>query len=128
MTRFYLTTPLTSLNTLKGRHWSARTRGKTAWTAELTLRRTHALAPHTPPNHRQTLTIERLMHPNEREFDFENLAGGSAKSLVDCLTTLGFWHDDSPRWLDRHYYQRRATPDEITAGHHTLVEITRALQ
>jgi hypothetical protein len=127
MIRLELVTALVSLNDLKGRHWSARSAGKTAWAAELTYRRAHALAPKTPPAGLQIVTIERLMLPNERPFDEDNLAGGNAKSLIDCLTRLGFWRDDNPQWLDRRYRQRPQTPDEHRAGTRTLVEITKAL-
>ena len=128
MIRLELIIPIESLNALKGRHWSARSKGKTAWAAELTFRRTHALAPRTPPAHLQLVTIERLMLPSERAFDFENLAGGNAKSLIDCLTSLGFWRDDNPKWLDRHYAQRPATETERQSGIRTIVEIQRALE
>jgi hypothetical protein len=118
-----LTTPIVSLNKLKGRHWGARHNGKTAWQRELTARGARRLAPPTPPDHRQVATITRLLGPGERPFDFENLAGGNAKSLVDALTDLGFWRDDSPAWLDRAYAQRKATPAERAAGISTIVTV-----
>ena len=127
MIRLELVTALVSLNDLKGRHWSARSAGKTAWAAELTYRRAHARAPKTPPAGLQIVTIERVMLPSERPFDEDNLAGGNAKSLIDCLTRLGFWHDDNPQWLDRQYHQRPATEVERRAGTRTIVEIRRAL-
>lgn len=118
-----LPVPLVSLNQLKGRHWSARSRGKTEWAEALMVARARHLAPPTPPEYRQVVEITRLMGRGEREFDFENLAGGNAKSLIDALTRLGFWRDDSPRWLAREYHQRRATPDEARERVRTIVVI-----
>jgi Holliday junction resolvase RusA-like endonuclease len=115
--------PLVSLNALKGRHWSSRARGKMQWAEALMVARARALAPPAPPAGRMVVEITRLMGKGEREYDFENLAGGNAKSLVDALTRLGFWRDDNPRYLTRAYAQRRATPDEVRERVRTLVLI-----
>ena len=93
---------LKSLNDLKGRHWARRHQEKNdaAWALkEAGARRT------TPPEHRQLVTLTRVLGPRERVWDFENLTGGTAKAIFDALTDLGYWRDDSPRWIDRAYEQ-----------------------
>jgi len=85
--------------------------------------RARALAGASPPAGRMVVEITRLMGRGEREFDFDGLVGGNAKALIDALTRLGFWRDDSPKWLTRAYAQRRATPDEARERVRTLVLI-----
>lgn len=118
--RFELHEPLTSLNQVKGRHWSHRHAHKRAMTAALLAARAGM---GSSPDYRQLVTLTRLKRPRQRDYDEENLSGGSAKALVDALTDLGYWRDDSRKHLRREYQQRRATRDEIARGIHTIVEI-----
>jgi hypothetical protein len=122
-----LCTPLVSLNELRGRHWGQRARLKTAIVSELTVRRLARLAPKHPPNDLQIVHVERLLNGQAKLMDEQNLAGGTAKELIDSLTTLGFWRDDSPRFVDIRYHQRQTTAQEKADGIHTVVTIQRAL-
>lgn len=121
-----LPVPLVSLNELKGRHWGVRARGRREWAEALMVARARRLAPASPPEYRQVVEVTRLMRAGERKFDEENLSGGNAKGLIDCLTRLGFWRDDSPTWLAREYHQHRATPEDVRHGAHTVVLIRPA--
>jgi hypothetical protein len=85
--------------------------------------RARAREPPAPPDGRMVVEIVRLMGRGEREFGFDGLVGGNAKSLIDALTRLGFWRDDNPRYLTRAYAQRRATPAEARERVRTLVLI-----
>jgi hypothetical protein len=122
-----LCTPLVSLNELKGRHWGQRAKLKAALVSELTVRRVDRLAPRHPPAELQIVHVERLLNGRAKVMDTGNIAGGSAKELVDSLTTLGFWRDDSPRFVDVRYHQRQPTAQEKADGIHTVVTIQRAL-
>lgn len=126
MTRLELRTPITSLNQLKGRHWSKRHAAKRDWENDLLTAGAELLTSDKTPNTRQRVTITRLLAARQREYDYENLTAGNAKSLVDVLTRLGYWRDDNPKHLCREYAQRRQTPDERAKGIHTIVEIEDA--
>ena len=123
MTRLELSTPITSLNQLKGRHWSKRHAAKRQWAEDLLQAGARCIPPRERPRVKQRVVITRLMAPRQREYDFENLTAGNAKALVDTLTAMNYWMDDNPRYLDREYLQRKQTPYERENGIHTIVVI-----
>jgi hypothetical protein len=95
---FELPLRLTSVNTYMGEHQRhKRTSEKKSIMVLLIL-----LAPKgvKPPDHKQTVTLTRVLGRNEKLMDRANLYGGNSKQLIDCMTELGFWHDDSDKWLD----------------------------
>jgi len=49
----------------------------------------------------------RLYCGRSRDYDDDNLIAGF-KPVRDCLKTLNMIHDDSPRWLEAHYDQKKA--------------------
>ena len=107
---------LKSLNQLKGRHWRARHDDKRRVGIAFLAARVRQT---TPPQHRQLVTLTRILGPRERAWDDENLHGGTAKAVIDTLTDLGYWVDDSPKWIDRAYHQ-----DATRRAEGPAVEIT----
>ena len=96
-----LLTELVSLNNVK--QWRARQRATLALKAEVFGR--YPFATFQPPTGRQRVTITRVLGPRQRAWDVDNLAGGTAKGLIDALTELGMWRDDNPAHLEREYEQ-----------------------
>ena len=58
-----------------------------------------------PPRVKQRVTVTRVLGPQERLFDGQNVGAGSAVELIDALTAAGFWVDDAPRWLETAFEQ-----------------------
>ena len=52
------------------------------------------------------VTFERRYAGRQREMDLANMVAG-LKSCVDAMVRAGLLVDDSPRWLDDRYEQRR---------------------
>lgn len=97
-----------SLNVFRGRHWasSGTTREKKEWL--FWLRSTNGLGvPQEHGGRKRRVEIVRRMGPGQREYDAENLLGGSVKSLCDGLKTLKWLKDDSPKWRDLEVRQER---------------------
>lgn len=99
----WLNANVRSLNEFSGRHSRIRSRERARIAAMLADELGHAI--YQPPDYRQLITITRVLGKGQREFDVDNLAGGTLKHLIDALTTIGMWRDDSPRWLARRYLQ-----------------------
>lgn len=78
----------------------------------------------SPPFVKQHVTITRILGPNQRSYDDlgESFGGGSVKQLVDAMKRLGFWIDDSPKWLERSYAEDKT---RRKFGPAVLVEIKR---
>lgn len=111
---------LLSLNGIKGRHWGAWKKLKKH--AAEALLEARVTARKDTPSTRQRVVITRFMKPRQRPFDHENFTGG-AKALVDALTDLGYWRDDSERFLEREYHQAPATVEHYRRGLLTRVAI-----
>lgn len=75
---------------------------------------------HDTPRQRQLVTVTRLMGVHERPLDLQNIGAGSAVELIDALKQLGWFVDDSPRWLEPRFRQKRNDQDP---GPSCLVEI-----
>ena len=67
---------------------------------------------------KRRVTLTRFYTGREREFDRANWVGG-AKPILDALVRCGLLVDDSPRWLDDYYHQRR---DEHLRGVEIQIE------
>lgn len=119
---FWLDANVRSLNEFTGRHGRVRSRERAKLAAMIAARLDHAIF--KPPDYRQLLTLTRVLGKGQREFDVDNLAGGTLKHLVDALTRIGMWHDDSPRWLARRYFQDASRRFE-GPGIHVRIEAKR---
>lgn len=113
---------LRSLNQLKGKHWGTWKRLKRD--AAEALLEARIRARRAPPTTKQRLIVTRYLAAGQRPFDHENLAAG-AKGLVDALTDLQFWRDDSERYLEREYRQLRPPPGDpwVARGQLTMIAI-----
>jgi Holliday junction resolvase RusA-like endonuclease len=67
-----------------------------------------------PPEQKQFVTITRFYGDGQRPFDDDNLAGGDAKELLDVMTEIGFWQDDSPTYIKTDYKQDKAIGKPFT--------------
>jgi hypothetical protein len=60
---------------------------------------TAVLGWHSPPEHQQILTITRIYPAGFRAFDDDNMMRGSSRQIMNALKRLGYFKDDSPKWL-----------------------------
>jgi hypothetical protein len=67
---------------------------------------------------KRRLTLIRFYARHRKELDRANFIGG-AKMLVDAIKAHGLLVDDSPRWVEDHYQQRR---DEHLCGVEVVIE------
>ena len=75
---------------------------------------------HETPRRRQLVTVTRLMGAHERPLDLQNIGAGSAIELIDALKHLGWFPDDSAKWVVPRFRQR---PNDKDPGPSCLVEI-----
>lgn len=45
------------------------------------------------------ITVTRILGKRQRLWDADSVLRGNAKQLIDSLTDLGWWVDDSPEWI-----------------------------
>lgn len=64
---------------------------------------------------KRRVTLTRVYHGRCRAFDRDNLAGGM-KMIVDALVLAGLITDDSPRWAELHFAQRKVSGASSYAG------------
>jgi hypothetical protein len=53
----------------------------------------------TPFAHRVDVMLTRILGKGQRLFDPDSIGRGNAKQIVDTLTDLGWWHDDSSKYI-----------------------------
>lgn len=90
--------------------WKYR-RERDTWQSELRVARVNARVPIGDTKRRVTLT--RLYGGRQQERDRDNLAGGM-KCVVDALVLERLIVDDSSKWAEIHYAQRRIAKGEKT--------------
>jgi hypothetical protein len=56
---------------------------------------------------KRRVMVTRLYCGRQRQLDYGNLVGGF-KPAMDAMVQAGWLVDDSPRWLEDHYQQRRS--------------------
>ena len=54
----------------------------------------------TPPDYKQRVVVTRILGKGQRLWDPDSILRGSAKQLIDALTSCGWWNDDSSKWLE----------------------------
>jgi len=118
-TVFHVTLPinLTNRNDGQGHSWHRTAAEKKRIGAALNhLKR-------EPFGYRVDLVITRILGKGQRLFDPDSIGRGNAKQLIDTLTQLGWWHDDSAKWI-RHVDYRQDDTQRGT-GPCVLIEIER---
>lgn len=135
LAKCYLQCEMYSMNHFtSGAHWSAKNRHwrhtKQIWVPLLRSEQgLGSVIAHA--DQRRHVRIERWLDKGQREWDVQNFGGGSAKSVVDALTRLGWLKDDSPKWIELEQEQRKfadLTSDEQDlwhAGVRTVVEVAK---
>lgn len=74
-----------------------------------------------PFRYRVDVLLTRVLGPRQRLFDPDSIGRGNAKQLVDTLTDLGWWHDDSTKHIRHVDYRQDATRRQN--GPATLIQI-----
>ena len=52
-----------------------------------------------PYNFAVRLVVRRILGPGQRLWDASSVLRGNWKELEDALVNLGWFHDDSPKWI-----------------------------
>jgi len=102
-------------NTTGRGNWAYR-KERDAWTRELSYYRIENGIPIAAIKRRVTIT--RCYAGRQQERDYGNLVGG-LKAAVDAMVLVGLLKDDSPKWSEIFYHQRRVEKGE----HGTLFTI-----
>lgn len=55
------------------------------------------------------IVFRRILGRGQRLWDADSVGRGSAKEILDALVELGWWVDDSPKWITHCDYQQDAT-------------------
>ncbi len=45
------------------------------------------------------ITLTRILGPNQRLWDADSVLRGNAKQLIDSLVAVGWFHDDSMKYI-----------------------------
>ncbi len=98
-------------------HWRERNDLKKSYKEILMLK----YKAQTPPQVRQKAVVTRIKGPRERDFDLQNIGAGSAVELLNAMTAVGYWLNDSPKWLETEF---RQAFHPTLKGPAVLVEIT----
>lgn len=75
----------------------------------------------TPFEHRVDLMLTRILGKGQRLFDPDSIGRGNAKQIIDTLTDLGWWHDDSSKYIRHCDYRQDDSQREN--GPSVLIEI-----
>ncbi len=67
------------------------------------------------------LTLTRILGPNQRLWDADSVLRGNAKQLVDSLVAVGWFHDDSMKYITQVIGAQDATQREN--GPAVLIEV-----
>lgn len=55
------------------------------------------------------LMLTRVLGKGQRLWDADSVGRGNAKELIDTLVSLGWFHDDSPKWIRPVWYRQDET-------------------
>ena len=47
------------------------------------------------------LELTRILGKNQRLWDSDSGLRGNSKELIDALVAIGWFHDDSPKWIEQ---------------------------
>lgn len=90
--------PIKLTNSNQGRGYSWHKKAKDREDIENTLR-SLSLAKTAPFTNVITLHLTRILGKGERLWDADSGLRGNAKELIDSLVAIGWFHDDSPKWI-----------------------------
>lgn len=103
---FFLPGPASSQNRLHGKGGARFVYKKVRDTYERYIRLAIDAHRITQATGKRRVTLTRYYTGRQREFDRSNWVGG-AKPVVDSLVRCGLLVDDSSKWVDDYYHQRR---------------------
>lgn len=92
---FVLPLELTNNNAGQTRHWSAANKQKRTFADTLSKMRLRS----TPPTHKQSVVITRILGPRQALWDADSVLRGNAKQLLDSLVDAGYFVDDGPKYI-----------------------------
>lgn len=72
-----------------------------------------------------SLTLTRVLGKGERKWDADSIGRGNAKELIDSLVSLGWFHDDGPRWIRSVDYRQDDTRRDVGPCWEIEVEISQ---
>ena len=74
-----------------------------------------------PFEHRVDVMLTRILGKRQQMVDPDSIGRGNAKQIIDTLTELGWWHDDSSKYIRNCDYRQDATQREN--GPAVLIEV-----
>lgn len=60
----------------------------------------------TPFQNPVRVTVIRILGRGQRKWDSSSVGRGNYKEIEDALTAIGWWHDDSPKWIENTEFQQ----------------------
>ena len=96
----WLPVELTNRNDGQGHHWARTSAAKKQLRAQLNHRK------RKPFDVRVDVVLTRILGKGQRLWDPDSIGRGNAKQIVDALTDLGWWHDDSAKWIRNFDYRQ----------------------
>lgn len=88
---------LISKNKLQGRSWYGKSNAKKKYLSILIYRKLGRKPFRFPVR----LVVTRLLGAGEKKWDYDNIGGGSWKQLQDSLVQIGWFKDDSSKWITK---------------------------
>jgi hypothetical protein len=62
------------------------------------------------------VTVTRILGQGQRLWDSSSIGRGNYKELEDALVAIGWFHDDSPKWItETRFYQDASRRDQGSA-------------
>ena len=77
-----------------------------------------------PFSFRVDVVMTRILKRRQKLLDPDSLGRGNAKQIVDVLTKLGWWHDDSAKHIGAFDYRQDAT--QRASGPIVKIEVYRS--
>lgn len=102
-------------NNGQGHHWGKSASDKKRFQREL------KAFTREPLTFRVDVVVTRIIGKGQRLYDPDSIGRGNAKQIIDTLTELGWWVDDSAKYL-RHVDYRQ-DDSKRAEGPCTLIEI-----
>lgn len=106
---WWLPIGLTNGNTGRGWHWGSKHKERKAMESFL---REYFGGQRVPFGFPVSLVVTRVLGKNQRLWDSDSVLRGNWKELQDSLVAVGFFHDDSPKWISNVIGRQDATMRE----------------
>ena len=96
---------MTNKNDGQGHHW-----GKTAQIRKMAEQQLRLLGfERTPFECPVRYVCTRVLGPRQKLWDNSSIGRGNWKQIEDALVNLGWFHDDSPKWITKVEFEQDAT-------------------